>query len=303
MSAPIDLSQLPAPAVIETIDFETILASRKAAVLELLPVELRGAVATMLSLESEPATKLLEENSYREMILRTRINDAARALMLAYAVGTDLDHIGANSNVERLVVTPADPNAVPPVTKVMEDDDAYRLRIQEAPDGLSVAGPQSSYEFHARSADGRVKDASATSPLPAMVVITILSAVGDGIADSELLDIVYKALSAEEIRPIGDRLIVQVAQIIDYQIEATLYIGKGPESSIITAAAKSRAAIASKPRRPLKYSIYRSALNAALHVEGVRHVELTSPATNLLLDATQAARCTAIRIAVKVDDD
>ncbi|PFH10860.1 phage-related baseplate assembly protein [Collimonas sp. PA-H2] len=303
MSAPIDLSLLPAPSVIETVDYEVILASRKAAVLELLPAEQRATVAAMLSLESEPATKLLEENSYREMILRTRINDAARALMLAYAVGSDLDHIGANSNVSRLVVTPADPNAVPPVAEVREEDDAYRLRIQEAPDGLSVAGPRSSYEFHARSADGRVKDASATSPSPAVVVITILSALYDGIADRELLDIVYAALSAEDIRPIGDRLIVQIAQIIDYQIEATLYVGKGPVSPIAIATAKSRATIASQPRRPLKYSIYRTALTAALHVEGVRHVDLISPPANLLLDATQAARCTGIRITVQVEDE
>lgn len=303
MSAPIDLSRLPAPSVIETVDFETILASRKAAVLALLPADQRAAVAAMLSLESEPATKLLEENSYREMMLRTRINDAARALMLAYAIGADLDHLGANANVARLVVTPADPHAVPPLAEVLEDDDAYRLRIQEAPDGLSVAGPQSAYAFHARSADGRVRDASATSPTPAVVVITVLSAQGDGTADSALLGIVNTALSAEEIRPIGDRLIVQSARIVDYAIEATLYIGKGPEAPIVTAAAKARVTLAAQPRRPLKYSIYRTALMAALHVEGVRHVALTSPAADILLDATQAARCSAIHISVEVDDD
>ncbi|NUV25651.1 hypothetical protein MS6204_04603 [Escherichia coli] len=44
-----------------------------------------------LELESEPATKLLQENAYRELLLRQRINEAAQAVMVAYAMGGDLD--------------------------------------------------------------------------------------------------------------------------------------------------------------------------------------------------------------------
>ena len=61
--------------------------------------------------------------------------------------------------------------------------DALRLRVPAAFEGLSVAGPTAAYEFHARSADGRVADASATSPSPAEVVLTVLSREGDGTAD------------------------------------------------------------------------------------------------------------------------
>ncbi len=43
-----------------------------------------------LELESEPATKLLQENAYRELLLRQRINEAAQAVMVAYAMGGDL---------------------------------------------------------------------------------------------------------------------------------------------------------------------------------------------------------------------
>ncbi|WP_414842519.1 baseplate J/gp47 family protein [Janthinobacterium sp. Ant5-2-1] len=203
MSTPIDLTQLPAPSVVEVLDFEAILATRKAHLVSLLPEAERAAVTALLELESEPATKLLEENSYQETILRNRVNEAGKAVMLAFALDGDLDQLGANVNVARLVITPANPNALPPVLAVMEDNDAYRLRIQEAPDGLSVAGPKASYEFHARSSDGRVKDASATSPAPAHVTVTVLANDATGIPSAELLAIVARALNAEEVRPPG----------------------------------------------------------------------------------------------------
>ena len=303
MSTPIDLTQLPAPSVVEVLDFETILANRKTHLVSLLPEAERAAVTALLELESEPATKLLEENAYQETILRNRVNDAGKAVMLAFALDGDLDQLGANVNVARLVITPARPDAVPPVAAVMEDDDAYRLRIQEAPDGLSVAGPKASYEFHARSSDGRVKDASATSPAPASVTVTVLANNDTGIADAALLATVARALNAEEVRPLGDRLSVQAAQVVDYQIEATLFIGVGPEVPILLDAARANAVRVSQPRRPLGHSIYRSACSAAVHVEGVRKVVLTSPAADIELNATQAARCTAIKLNVVVRDE
>ena len=303
MSTPIDLTQLPAPSVVEVLDFEAILAMRKAHLVSLLPEAERAAVTALLELESEPATKLLEENAYQETILRNRVNEAGKAVMLAFALDGDLDQLGANVNVARLVITPANPNALPPVAAVMEDNDAYRLRIQEAPDGLSVAGPKASYEFHARSSDGRVKDASATSPAPASVTVTVLANNDTGIADAALLAIVARALNAEDVRPLGDRLTVQAAQVIDYQIEATLFIGVGPEVPILLDAARANAVRVSQPRRPLGHSIYRSACSAAVHVEGVRKVVLTSPAADIELNATQAARCTAIKLNVVVLDE
>ena len=303
MSTPIDLTQLPAPSVVEVLDFETILAKRKAHLVSLLPEAEREAVTALLELESEPATKLLEENAYQETILRNRVNEAGKAVMLAFALDGDLDQLGANVNVARLVITPANPNALPPVAAVMEDNDAYRLRIQEAPDGLSVAGPKASYEFHARSSDGRVKDASATSPAPASVTVTVLANNDTGIADAALLATVARALNAEEVRPLGDRLTVQAAQVIDYQIEATLFIGVGPEVPILLDAARANAVRVSQPRRPLGHSIYRSACSAAVHVEGVRKVVLISPAADIELNATQAARCTGIKLNVVVRDE
>lgn len=221
--AVIDLSQLPAPQIVDVPDFETLLAERKAEFVALHPKDEQEAVIRTLELESEPVTKLLQENAYRELLLRQRINEAAQAVMVAYAMGGDLDQLAANYNVKRLTVTPADNDAVPPVAAVMESDEALRLRVPAAFEGLSVAGPTAAYEFHARSADGRVADASATSPAPAEVVLTVLSREGDGTAEKDLLDVVEKALNSENVRPVADRLTVRSAEIIPYRVEATIF--------------------------------------------------------------------------------
>ncbi|CAH3656029.1 hypothetical protein AI2799V1_1419 [Enterobacter cloacae] len=290
--AVIDLSLLPAPQILDEPDFETLLAERKAAFVALYPADEQAAVARTLALESEPITKQLQESTYREVLLRQRINEAAQAVMVAYALGGNLDQLAANYNVKRLTVTPADNDAVPPVAAVMESDDALRLRVPAAFEGLSVAGPTAAYEFHARSADGRVADASATSPLPAEVVLTLLSREGDGTADSDLLAVVEKALNSESVRPVADRLTVRSAEIIPYSVDATIFLYPGPEAEPVMAAAKAslQKYIASQTR--LGRDIRRSALYAALHVEGVQRVELASPLNDVVLDKTQAASCT-----------
>ena len=123
----VDLSLLAAPDVVDELDYETILAERKATLVSLYPEEQQEAVARTLTLESEPMVKLLQENAYREVIWRQRVNESARAVMLAYAAGNDLDNIGANFSVGRLVITPADETTLPPTPAVMESDTDYGI--------------------------------------------------------------------------------------------------------------------------------------------------------------------------------
>lgn len=301
--AVIDLSQLPPPQIVDVPDFEALLAERKAVFVALHPADQQDAVRRTLALESEPITKQLQESAYREILLRQRINEAALAVMVAYANSSDLEQLGANYNVKRLTVTPADDDAVPPVAAVMETDEALRLRIPAAFEGLSVAGPTAAYEFHAKSADGRVADASATSPAPAEVVLTVLSREGDGTADADLLAVVEKALNSESVRPVADRLTVRGASIVNYSVRALLYLYPGPESEPILEAARAslQKYIASQTR--LGRDIRLSAIYAALHVEGVQRVELLSPLADVVLDKTQAASCTDWNVNVGGTDE
>lgn len=292
----IDLSQLPVPQVVEQIDFETILAERKAYLISLYPADQQAEISARLELESEPLTKLLEENAYREVVWRQRVNEAALATMLASARAADLDQVAANYNVKRLVVVPGNPSAVPPVAEVLEDDDSLRERAQMAWEGLSTAGPRNSYIFHARASDGRVADATAVSPSPAVVVVTVQALAGDGTAPVDLVAVVNTYLSDEDRRPVADRLTVQGAQVLPYSVNAKLYLNtSGPESEPIMEAAEAALLAYVHQRRRLGMEVSESAIHAALHVEGVRKVELESWA-DIVATEYQAPYCTAVTL-------
>lgn len=292
---PIDLSRLPPPQVVEALDYEQILAERKAYMVSLWPAAEQADIAAKLELESEPLNKLLQENAYRELLLRKRINEAALATMLAFAEGEDLDHAAARVEVARLVITPATANS----QAVMEDDDSLRERAQMAWEGLSSAGARNAYIFHARSASGRVADASVYSPAGAEVVLTVQSALGDGGTDAELLAVVEDYLSDEDRRPVGDRLTVQGVEVLPYSITAVLHMNTaGPEAVAARAAAEARLAAVINPRRRIGARVSDSLLKAALHVEGVSWVELVDWA-DIAPTYAQAAYCTGYSIEVR----
>ncbi len=289
----IDLSQLPSPTIIEALDFETILIEVKAVMVAAFPEDQQAAVAAALTLESEPLTIIAQAMAYRELLLRQRINEGAAACMLSHSTGDDLDNIAANLDTERLTITAATDTA----DAVMESDEALRLRAQAAFEGMSVAGPSAAYEYFARSASGQVSDARATSPSPAEVVVAVLSTEGDGTASSELLAAVTAAVNDEEVRPLGDRVTVQSAEIIEYDIDATLYLYPGPESEpIINAAMASLQTFLADNDKKIGRDIVRSAISAALHVQGVQRVVINTPADDLQIDNTQAARNTGYTV-------
>lgn len=298
MSGTIDLSQLPPPVVVEPLDFETLFAQRKAAFIAMYPEDEQEEIARTLELESEPITMLLEENCYRELLLRQRVNEAARAVMLAYSTDRDLDNLAVNFNVERLTIQEENDSVTPPVEAVMESDADLRTRTQQAFEGLSVAGPTAAYEFWGRSADGRVADISAVSPTPACVTISVLSREGDGTASDDLLSVVAAALNDEEVRPVADRVTVQSAEIVPYQIDATLYIYPGPEAEPVRQASEQQLQVYIAAQNRLGRDIRLSAIYAALHVEGVQRVELAQPVADIVLSDYQASHCTEYTITV-----
>lgn len=299
----IDLNRLPPPDVVETLDYEAVLAARKARLVALFAEAERPAIEATLALESEPIVKLLEENALREVTLRQRINEAARAVMLAWAKGADLDQLAANYEVERFVLDPGDAAAVPPVPPTYESDSELRLRAQLAYEGLSVAGPRMAYVYHALSADPRVSDVSAVSPQPTEALITVLARDGDGTAVQNLLDTVDAALHDEDVRPLGDRVTVQSASIVNYTVDATLHLFPGPESEPIRAEAEARLQAYIAEQRRIGRDIRRSAIFAALHVEGVQRVDLSAPAVDVVISTSEAAYCTGYTIGVGAPDE
>jgi len=292
----IDLSTLQAPDVVETLDFEAIFSAM------LADLQARDPQFTAL-VESDPAYKILEVAAYREVLMRQRVNDAARATMLAYALGSDLDQIGALFGVPRLVITPANPAAVPPVAAVMESDADFRRRIQLALEGFSTAGPEGAYVFHALGADGDVLDASATSPSPGQVLISVLSRTGNGTASAGLIAAVNTALNADSVRPITDSVTVQSATIVNYTVTASIYTYPGPDSATVMAAANAALTAYIDGMHRIGKDVTRSGIFAALHQPGVQRVNLTAPASDVTISATQASWCTARTITYAGTDE
>ncbi|WMJ01398.1 baseplate J/gp47 family protein [Pseudomonas chlororaphis subsp. aurantiaca] len=289
MSA-VDLSQLPAPQVLESLDFEEIYGEELQRFREYM-----GDKWDAL-LESDPITKLLELGAFRRMQNRARVNDAAKALLLAYATEADLDQLAANVNLQRLVVQAEDLSAVPPVERVLEANDALRERVQLVYEGLTTAGPRNSYILHARNASGRVADATAESPAPAEVVVTVLDLEGTGLAPPELLEAVRLHLSEDDVRPVADRLTVQSAQILTYRVEALVYMsGTGPENEAILAECEQRLRAWVNPRRRLGLEVARSGVDAQLHIAGVSRVELVGW-SDIRPTKAQAAWCEDISV-------
>ncbi|WP_447783658.1 baseplate assembly protein [Enterobacter asburiae] len=290
--ATIDLSELPPPEVIAPLDYEVILSDVKAQMVSAYPEDQQDAIEAAMALESEPLNVIAQVIAYRELLLRQLVNDGAAACMLSHAVSTDLDNLAANNNTERLTVT----EATDTTDAEMESDSKLRLRAQAAFEGLSVAGPTAAYEYFARSASGKVADAKASSPAPAEVIVSVLSSEGDGTASAELIATVNAALSDDSVRPVGDRLTVQSAEIVNYEIAATLYFYPGPESEPIADAAEEALQSWLADQGGIGRDVARSAIMAALHVQGVQRVEVQSPPANVVISDTQAARCTSVTI-------
>lgn len=317
----VDLSKLPSPDIVEALDFDTVFNAMLA--------DLRARDAAFDALvESDPAYAILQVAAYRELNLRQRVNDAARAVMLAYATGADLDNLGALLGVTRLQLDPGDPDhSVPPT---MESDFDFRHRITLAPEGYSVAGPEGAYIFHALGADPGVLDASATSPTPddikalvlgvltahavdqatidAMtatldaakwpgdVTVTVLARDGDGTAAAPMLDAVAAALSADDVRPLTDHVAVQSATVINYAVEATIYTYSGPDSAVVIAASTQRLNDYIAQSHRLGRDIAISGIYGALQSDGVQRVELISPVADIVVDSEQVAYCTGVTI-------
>jgi phage-related baseplate assembly protein len=282
----VDLSQLPSPDFVETVDFETIYAANIAAVRLVLP--------DFAARESDPMTVAIQLFSYREMALRQRVNDAARAVTVAQAMGADLDNLGALFGTARFLLSEAVPDQGVPA--VYESDEDYRRRIVLTPEGYSVAGPEGAYIAHALSSDARVLDASATSPSPGEVLVTILSREGNGAAAPDLVAAVAAYLSAETRRPLTDLVKVQSATIIPYAVSAQIFTFAGPDSAVVMAEARVQLDryVASSLR--MGRDITMSGLHAALHRAGVQNVVVSSPAADIVVSRTEAAYCTGITL-------
>lgn len=278
---PIDLSKLPAPEVVETLSFTEI---RDAMLADL---QARDDTFDAL-LPSDPAYKILEVAAFREVLIRQRINDAARQVMLAHATGSNLEQLAALFQVTR---------------QVDESDDELRLRVQLAPEGFAAAGPVGAYAFHAHAASAEVKDVDVSSPAPGVVQITVLSTEGDGTPDQDLLDAVEAALDDETVRPLTDTVQVAAAAVTTYAIDVELVLYAGPDDEVVRQAAEDAVAAYCDEHHRLGHDITLAGIIAAAYQPGVQNVAVVTPTEDVVVAPQAAAYCTSVTVSVTGTDE
>lgn len=298
----VDFSQLPIPNLIQELDYETIFENRKERFIALYPDSEQENWRTILSRESDPVTKLLQENAYLELNYINKCNADARALLLAYATGADLDHLALTEyGLIRLLVTPADNSVIPPLPAVYETDERLKERCLLQYDGMNTAGSANAYKFFTLSADGRVHGIKVYSDIDNPYLLDIVISQVDSVngeASEELIDIVQAALDPDEVRPVCDRPTVKSSIATNYQISAQLFVGKNAEDSLLLEAANLR--LDSYIQKSLKNgsSIRRSAIYAALHVDGISRVIVNEPPADIEIDIYHHPVCTSKAITI-----
>lgn len=261
----IDLATLPAPDIADPLDFETILAERKARLIALTPAADRDATTATLALESEPITILLQESAYRELVLRARINDAARANLIAYATGADLDQLGAFYNLARLAG---------------ETDYRYRLRLQLRIAAMAGNGTDEHYRLTALSASLAVVDAAVISTKPGSVDVAIW--VAEGADQLATLGLATAAINAADARMLGVTISTHIAR--PRALNITGRIWREPSAPVDLASTLAEALPATiQAYASLGRDMALSWVSARLHVAGVSRVELITPAADITL--------------------
>lgn len=235
MAALLDMSKVPLPDAVTLPEYAALRMEY------LTGYATRRGVAVEDLDDNDPAVHVLEEAAYRHLLLIASNNDSIRNTLLTHAHGGALDDLAleplyGGGTLARLVIDEGDEDAVPPIPPVMESDDAFRERLRLAPQALSVAGPAGAYEVRARSAHADAVDVRVTSPDPCEILVEVLH----NSEDANILAKIEAALSADSVRPLGDRVTVQAAARETSSVDVTVYVPDGPDLAAVQAAAQAR---------------------------------------------------------------
>jgi phage-related baseplate assembly protein len=303
----INLAELPLMQVLESISSEQILDDRMARFKALWFTydPPNAAQYDVGPLEFDPIKITQENSTFFEMALRDRVNQAARAVTLAYAVGGDLDAIASRypGGVPRL---DTNNDGIPD-----ERDDRYRRRVWLSPNVLSAHGTAESYVFWAMTGDPTLHDASATTNEGTGKVFVTLMAESGSLVDlvwarkNDLLTGLFLSTRAEPVfnptptlqqivdvrkyildesrRGLTDEIITYAPQVttVNYKCRVWLFPNVSVDMAI-TGIEQALTALLEK-QRWLGYDHSRMAIDAALAQPGVHHAVIDEPIKDVMV--------------------
>lgn len=298
----IELSQLPAFDVLETISTEDIISERMAELVQFWAQNdpPNAAQYDVGNLEFDPIRINQECCAYFELMLRDRVNQAARAVSLADATGDNIDHIASRYPGGMPRMTPTNT----PGLTVAESDSAYKTRIWLSPNTFTQNGVYENYVFFVltaeQAANTPLRDCQATStPGDPDIYIYLLA---DGSPVTAMTDDngnytgefsafpnpiptedqIVAALDYLEAPGMGRMGLTDVLHALPpgvvnatYDIQIELF----PGWDEVMTMSQLYPALASliESQRYLGYSHTRSAIDGALKVSGVSSVNVLSP--------------------------
>jgi phage-related baseplate assembly protein len=262
-----NLGDLQTPQIIEELSFEEILLRMKEDLVARAP-------EYTAYLGSDPLMKLLEVAAYRELLLRQRINQAAKANLLAFATGSDLENLSSFYGIAR---------------KEDETDEELRARTHAKIVGWSSSGSREAYKFHALNSDSRVKEANADSPEPGLVRISILSKENGGVVSPDLSESVNNYMLREDVRMLTDTVEVVPCGLIEVNVRAKIILMSSTPPEILSTIRSSFISAFNKIAG-LGVSISRAWIISNLFADGVKDVELQSPADDVLVTEIDCAK-------------
>ena len=176
----------------------------------------------------------------------------------------------------------------------VETDESLYSRYREALATYSTAGPEGAYRFYAKSASADVTDVKAISTTPGVVEIRVLLKGGE-LPEEEILQKIEKILSADEIRPLTDKVEVKAPQKKEYRIDLTYFTLKENivgvaelEKAVEEAVKKYKEWQSEKMGRDINPSM----LNKFLMEAGIKRVEIRQPEYTKVEDTAVASLTT-----------
>lgn len=270
----IALDELGTMEVLEKLDSEAIIASRMVKLRELWaendpPMAAQYDVGAT---EFDPLRINQEANAYFELMLRDRVNQAARKVTLAFATGTNLDAIGSRY-----------PGGMPRLEG--ESDDAYRRRIWLSPNGLSPHGTEEGYTLWALTSDPNVRDASAwTIEGTGEVTVTVMMQGANPTPTIPQLLAVRTYLFNEGRKGTTDDVTVTGPRITETDIRVRVWLFPGVTREMVLANAQRALEALKETNRWLGVDLTILDISAALKQNGVWRAEIDEPKDDILID-------------------
>jgi len=277
--------------VLEDLDAEMIIDQRMARLKQLWSEYDPPAAAQydVEILEFDPIKINQEVCTYFELLLRDRVNQAARSITLAYAIGTDLDAIASRY-----------PGGVPRLPN--ESDDRYRRRIWLSPNTLSPHGTAEAYEFWALTAEPLLRDVTAIRSVmhdyyPTILITCLLGPESESPSPTqEQLVRIRAYISSLSRQGLTDVISVNPPKIREtaYKLNVYLFPGTSPDQALAKIKVNLEKLVLDQYW--LGHDHTHTAIHASCAFSGVHHVEIVEPFTDILIPADWVVKVTDIQL-------